>query len=96
MFVGFGVLELHLPHVHDLKSKRRVVKGLVDRIHARARVSVAETGSRDLWQRAEIGVAVVSGDADEVEKILDRVASIAELETQTMILGWNPQIEEWE
>jgi uncharacterized protein YlxP (DUF503 family) len=96
MFVGFGVLDLHLPHSRDLKSKRRVVKGLVDRIHARARVSVAETGSHDLHQRAEIGIAVVSGDPGEVERMLGQVLEIAEQETQTMILAWDPQIEEWE
>ncbi|MBP1642795.1 MAG: hypothetical protein H6Q03_1464 [Acidobacteria bacterium] len=94
MFVGYGVLDLHLPHARDLKSKRRVVKGLVDRLHARFRVSVAETGAQDLWQRAEVGVAVVGRDASEVERALDQVLALAEQEPEAMILAWEPRIVE--
>ena len=54
MIVGISVFELHLPSSRSLKDKRRVVKSLVERIHQRFRVSVAETGFHDLHQRSEI------------------------------------------
>ena len=57
MVVAIAVLELHLPGSRSLKDKRRVVKSLIDRMHARFRVSVAETEYHDLHQRAEIGIA---------------------------------------
>ena len=79
MFVGYGVFALHLPHVRDLKSKRRIVRGLVDRIHARHRVSVAETSAHDLHQRAEVGVAVVAADA---------LASVKGQRPWTSLIGW--------
>ena len=69
MFVGIAVLDLHLPHARDLKSKRRVVKGLVDRLHARYRLSIAETSNQDLHQRAELGVAVPRGRVDVVHAV---------------------------
>jgi len=96
MIVGLGVLELHLPHAHDLKAKRRVVKSLVERLHARFRISAAETAWHDLHQRAEIGVALVARDAAEAERLLDEVLRLAELESEAEIAGWSPQILEEE
>jgi uncharacterized protein YlxP (DUF503 family) len=96
MIVGLGVLELHLPHAHDLKAKRRVVRSLVERLHARFRISAAETAWHDLHQRAEIGVALVARDAAEAERMLDEVLRLAELETEAEVADWSPQILEEE
>ena len=96
MFVGYGVFALHLPHVRDLKSKRRIVRGLVDRIHARHRVSVAETSAHDLHQRAEVGVAVVAADEVEVERILARIHELVDREIEATILAWDPKVIEEE
>ncbi|HLF56114.1 MAG TPA: DUF503 domain-containing protein [Thermoanaerobaculia bacterium] len=92
MFVGYGALALHLPHARDLKSKRRVVRGLIDRIHSRHRVSIAETAHHDLHQRAEIGIAVVAADGAEVERILSAVLETADREVEAVVLEWNPTI----
>jgi uncharacterized protein YlxP (DUF503 family) len=94
MYVGFGVLDLHLPHARDLKAKRRVVKGLVDRLHARFRVSVAETGALDLVQRAEVGVAVVARDAGELDRMLDQILRITEEEPEATVLDWSHEVLE--
>jgi hypothetical protein len=88
MFVGYGALELHLPHARDLKSKRRVVRSLIDRLHARHRISVAETAYHDLHQRAGIGVAVVAANAAEVERILDEIGQQADAEPEALVLAW--------
>ncbi len=96
MIVGLGVLELHLPHARDLKAKRRVVKSLIDRLHSRLRVSVAETAWHDLTQRAEVGVAVVARDAAAARRMLDEVLRLAEREDEAVILAWNPQLIEEE
>jgi uncharacterized protein len=96
VIVGLGVLELHLPHARDLKAKRRVVKGLVDRLYARLRVSVAETAWHDLTQRAEIGIAVVARDAGAARHLLDEVLRLAEQEDEAEIVAWYPQLIEEE
>ncbi len=94
MYVGYGALELHLPQAHDLKSKRRVVRGLIDRLHARFRISVAETAHGDLRQRSQIGIAVVAKEASEVERILDQIVRVAESEVEAVILSWDPVLVE--
>lgn len=96
MFIGYGALALHLPYATDLKSKRRIVRGLVDRLHARFRLSVAETGDHDLLQRAEIGIAVVAVDSAAVERILDEVGRIAESEAEAVVIDWSPIVIEGE
>ena len=92
MYVGIGILDLELPHLHDLKSKRRVVRSLIDRLHTRFRISAAETGMQDRLQRAEIGVAVVAASEALVQQILDDVLRLADGEGEAVVLGWEPQI----
>lgn len=70
MTVGLVVWELHIPGCASLKDKRSVVKGLTDRLHARFRVSAAETAHQDVHQRAEIAACVVSGDRRHAQSVL--------------------------
>jgi uncharacterized protein YlxP (DUF503 family) len=92
MYVGYGALELHLPYARDLKSKRRIVRGLVERLHARLRISAAETAHHDLHQRAAIGVAVVSRSLAELESLLAEIGRIADGEPEAVLLDWQPEI----
>ncbi|MCI0405238.1 MAG: DUF503 domain-containing protein [candidate division Zixibacteria bacterium] len=46
MIFAVAVADLHIPAARNLKDKRRVVKGLVDRIHHRYRVSIIESDHR--------------------------------------------------
>jgi len=94
MVVGISVLELHLPQARSLKDKRRVVKSLIERLHARHRVSIAETGFNDLHQRAEIGIALVATSASEVEKLLESLRREADAEPEAVVTRWEPQILE--
>lgn len=70
MIVGVVTWELHLNGCGSLKEKRRILKGLKDRLHARFNVSVAETGHHDLWQRAELTCCVVSTDRRHAQSVL--------------------------
>lgn len=95
MIVGISVFELHLPSSRSLKDKRRVVKSLIDRVHQRYRLSVAETDFHDLHQRAEIGVAVVAaGGESEMEKMLEEVRNLVESDPEVYLTRWDPQILE--
>ena len=94
MYVGIGVLELGLPHAHDLKAKRRVVRSLVERLHARYRISAAETGSQDSWQHAVIGVALVAASEAEAQRLLDLVLEVADAGAESYVMNWSPQILE--
>ena len=94
MIVGVSSFELHLPSSRSLKDKRRVVKSLVDRIHQKYRVSVAETDFHDLHQRAEISMAAVTNGEGEMEKLMEDVRSLVESETEAWLTRWDPQILE--
>jgi uncharacterized protein YlxP (DUF503 family) len=95
MIVGICVFELHLPSSRSLKDKRRVVKSMIDRLHQRYRVSIAETGFHDLHQRAEIGLAaVVSGSEGELMNLLDGVRNLVESDVEIYLSRWDPQILE--
>ena len=79
MVVGTCTISLHIPESGSLKSKRWVLRRIKDRVRNKFNVSIAEIDDFDLWQRATLGVAVVSKDgrfADQViAKVIDLIRS---------------------
>ncbi len=73
MRVGILRVDLQILGATSLKEKRRVLRSLKDRLLSRFNVSVAEVGSQDLWQRAELGVALVSLDAKGADAALQKI-----------------------
>ena len=61
MFVVAARCELHLPSAGSLKGKRSVLNRLRDKLRHATAAAVAEVEHQDLWQRAALGLAVVSG-----------------------------------
>jgi uncharacterized protein YlxP (DUF503 family) len=94
MTVGVSSFELHIPSSRSLKDKRRVVKSLIERIHQRFRVSIAETDFHDLHQRAEISMAVVTNGEAEMESLLEEVRSMVDSVPELYLTKWDPQILE--
>jgi uncharacterized protein YlxP (DUF503 family) len=72
MYVGTLSFDLLLGDVRSLKEKRSVVRPIVAELRRKFAVSVAETGDQDLHRRAEIGLAVVSGDWGHLTDVLDQ------------------------
>ncbi len=71
-------IELFLPAVASLKEKRHIVKSIIERIRAKLNASVAETDLQDIWQRAVIGVAMVSSDRTLLEQQLNLIKRIVD------------------
>lgn len=69
MVVAVVTWDLHLSGCASLKDKRRILKSLKDRLRHQ-NVSVAETDSHDLWQRAELSCCVVARDRRRAEQSL--------------------------
>jgi uncharacterized protein YlxP (DUF503 family) len=84
MWIGWLEFDVLLGDVRSLKQKRSVIRPVVAELQRRFSVSAAVTGSRELYRRAGIGVAVVSGDRSHVVDVLDAaerlVAARPELE----------------
>ena len=87
MIVGVRSWELHLPACQSLKDKRRIVKSLKDRLHQKFGVSAAEVDHQDLWQRALIAAAVVSGDARHAEEVLTACDRLVQAEPLANIIA---------
>ena len=88
MFVGIVRIELHIPGSRSLKDKRSVVQGLKERIRQRVRAAVAEVDHQDLWQRAALGVAVVSGDRRQVDEQLQSIRHLVQATHGAELLDW--------
>jgi uncharacterized protein YlxP (DUF503 family) len=60
--------DMMIPSSTSLKSKRRVIKSLKDRVRARFNASIAEIDYLEAWQRSLIGVALVSNDRQHLDR----------------------------
>ncbi|MFH1689597.1 MAG: DUF503 domain-containing protein [Candidatus Eisenbacteria bacterium] len=86
MTVGTLEIVLLIRESHSLKSRRRVVKSLIDRIRSRFNVSVADVGDQNLWQRAVIGVAVVANDGRFVNEVLSKVLNLVSSDPRVEVI----------
>jgi uncharacterized protein YlxP (DUF503 family) len=84
--------DLHVPESRSLKSKRAAIRPIVDGLRHRFRISVAEVGHHDRWQRATIAVAVVAESEGRVRELLDAaerfVAGAPDVELLGSSIGW--------
>ena len=93
MFVGIVRIELHLPAAASLKDKRSVVRSLKERIRERVHAAVSEVDHQDLWQRAALGVAVVSGERRQVAEMLQSVRRLVEGAYGAELIDWQEQTQ---
>jgi uncharacterized protein len=91
MIVGIVRIELHLPGSSSLKDKRQVIRSLKERIRHRLQAAVAEVDHQDLWQRAALGVAVVSGEGHHVDEMLQQIRNLVEGTHGAVVLDWQEQ-----
>lgn len=77
MFVGIAKISLVIGESHSLKDKRMVLRRIKDRVRERLSVTLNEVGEHDIWQRAELGCAVVSAERHKALELLEAVANMA-------------------
>ena len=75
MIVGTCVLDLYLPGVQSLKEKRGILKSLLGQLKKKFNVSVAEVEFHDVWQSANLGIAVVSTNKGHAENMLENITA---------------------
>jgi uncharacterized protein YlxP (DUF503 family) len=78
MFIGVLKASLYLSEPQSLKDKRRVIKGLCDRIKNKFNMAVAQTGSMDSWNNSELGIVCVSNAASHADSMLSSVVNFIE------------------
>ncbi len=92
MIVGTLRIELAVYESHSLKDKRRVIKGLKDRLAGRFNVAVAEVDALDSRQRAVLGLAVVGNDTAFVHRCLDTMVDFVRRQTQASLIDYEREI----
>ena len=78
MVVGLGIITFRLHDCRSLKGKRKIVKKIVNQLRNNFNASVAEVGSNDIYQRAEIGFALVGNNRTVVNSKLDKMINLAD------------------
>lgn len=86
MDVGALHVELRIRGIRSLKEKRRVLKRIIADIGTAHPVAVAEVDHQDLWQRADLGIAVVSESPGQVDRMLATIARDLERRTEIEVL----------
>jgi len=78
MKVLVSKIELRIPQASSLKDKRRVVKGLKDRIWSKFRASISEIDRQNRAQEAVLGLVYVSNDKPLLESIMNKIINLVE------------------
>lgn len=96
MRIGMLKVTLLIPGSHSLKEKRRPLKGLMEKVRHRFKVSVAEVDAQDLHQRAVVGVAIAAADGGILARELQAVGEFfynnpecQVLDIKSESIGWD-------
>src|SRR5688500_15500049 len=92
MIAALVDVELHIPAAGSLKAKRSVVKSLIGGLQRDLKVSVAEVGHQDLWQRCRLGVAIAAGSETGARKVAQQVEKIVWREPRVEIVSIRVEI----
>ncbi len=92
MVAGLGIITFRLHDCRSLKGKRKVVKSIINRLRNNFNVSVAEVGSNDIHQRAEIGFAIVCNNKMVVNSKIDKIFNLADELGLAEIIGTDMEI----
>jgi hypothetical protein len=76
------ILEIEITNAQSLKDRRQVVRSLKDRLRNGFNLAIAELDSAELWNRATLGIAVISssstylsGQLQEIDRAAHRIVS---------------------
>ncbi|MEW6386306.1 MAG: DUF503 domain-containing protein [Thermodesulfobacteriota bacterium] len=78
MIVAVMRITLIIHENNSLKGKRKVVRSLIEKVRHRFDAAIAEVEDHDLWQKAQIGVALVGNDSQVLEARLGKIVKFME------------------
>jgi len=92
MTIGVLNILLEIPSAFSLKEKRRVLNSLKAKLKSKFNISVAEIGAKDIWNKAEIGVALISDDTSFCNEQLGKVIDFVNNQHDVVVLDINQEI----
>ena len=84
LFISY---EFRLSFSHSLKEKRQPLKSLKERIKHKFNASVAELEGQDEWQRAVIGVCMLSTDKQQLERQMSQLEKFVLESTEMEVMN---------
>jgi len=91
MIVAAARLTMVIPENDSLKGKRKVVKSLIEKARHKFDAAIAEVGDNDLWQRAQVGIALVGNDSQLLAARMQQIVKF--IENQYMVEIIDSQVE---
>lgn len=92
MIIGSAILSVRIIGAQSLKEKRGILLSLIRRTRNKYNVAIAEVGSQNLWQRADIGIAVISSTVRHAEIQLQNIVRFIETEPRLEIVSLETEI----
>ena len=89
MTIGFCRLVLYLPESGSLKNKRNLLQSIVTRIRNKFNVSISELDDNELWQKATLGVAIVSNESRYANRVLSKVVDMVKADIRVELLDYS-------
>jgi len=92
MKVGIVTLVIEIPSSFSLKDKRRVLNSIKSKLKNRFNISISEIGEKDFWNRAELGIAIISDNTSFCNQQLGKVMEFIEKLPDIVILSVNQEM----
>jgi uncharacterized protein YlxP (DUF503 family) len=93
MIIGACRIKLYLPGVFSLKEKRSRLKPLLNDLRRQFNVAVAEIGSQDVWQSAEIAIVAVANESKHIYTVLEKAVHwLEENHFDVELVDWSVEI----
>jgi len=91
-------VEISIPHAQSLKDRRQVVRSIKDKLRHGFNVSVAELDDANLWNRATLGVAAISGSSaylsGQMREVDDAIHRLANIHGAEILDSWVEELAE--
>lgn len=92
MIIGICTCEIFIFNANSLKSKRSVVKSIIEKSKNRFNISIAEVGENDKWQKSIIAFSTISNDQTIVEEIIEKVINFFDSYSEIEIINIKREI----
>ncbi|MDU3456875.1 MULTISPECIES: DUF503 domain-containing protein [Peptoniphilus] len=92
MIIGICTCEIFIFNANSLKSKRSVVKSIIEKSKNRFNISIAEVGENDKWQKSIIAFSTISNDQKIVEETIEKVINFFDSYSEIEIINIKREI----
>ena len=92
MIIGICTCEIYIFNANSLKSKRSVVKSIIEKSKHRFNISIAEVGENDKWQKSIIAFSTISNDQRLVEETIEKVINFFDSYSEIEIINIKREI----